>query len=89
VSLEGSDKIIAFMCLELSTMATSKKITQEHMHKISEPMSLNKQQIKVYNDKESRLIQRINQYKNVHLNIIPSAVKESADKNILIHQKRK
>lgn len=43
----------------------------------------------MYNDKESRLIQRINQYKNLHTNIIPGPSSQSADKNILMHQKRK
>lgn len=36
------------------------------------------------------MIQRINQYKNAHHNAIPStAGKDSGDKNLLMHQKRK
>lgn len=59
----------------MSNSATQRSIPQQHIHKISEPISLDKNDIRLYGDKESRLIHRINQYKNLHTKVIAQSAK--------------
>lgn len=89
VAHSNSDKIIAFLHVEMSNSSAPKAVSRQHIHKVSKPIALNRQQLKFHTDKESRLLQRINQYKNVHNSVIPSAGGDVGDRNIMLHQRRK
>lgn len=88
MSVDGTESIIAFLHTNMFNKAVPKTISKQHIHKLSQPIFLAKNEIKVNNDKERRQLQRINQYKNSHHSLVPS-LEVAPDKSILLHQKKK